>query len=130
MSARSCGGPALAMLCLVLSTNAEAACGRTGDLPTGVGLASWYGAEQGGRRTASGERFDPTALTAAHNSLPFGTMLKITSIATGHTVIVRVNDRGPGHGRLIDLSEAAAQRLGTRTCGVAAVTVEQVARRN
>lgn len=117
----------LAALCLVLAAPAEAACGQGRDLPAGAGLSSWYGAEQGGRRTASGERFDPKALTAAHNSLPFGTALKVTSVATGRSVTVRVNDRGPGYGRLIDLSEAAARRLGTRACGLAAVTIEQVA---
>ncbi len=82
---------------------------------------------QGPRRAASGEAFDPKALTAAHNSLAFGTMLKVTSLATGRFVLVRVNDRGPGHGRLIDLSEAAARRLGTRACGVVSVRIEQVA---
>jgi len=96
----------------------------------GVGLASWYGAEQGGHYTASGARFDPKALTAAHNTLPFGTRLKVTSVATGRSVTVTINDRGPGHGRLIDLSEAAARRLGTHACGLAAVTIEQVARSN
>ena len=108
-------------------SSAEAACGRERTLPADAGLSSWYGAEQGGRRTASGERFDPKALTAAHNSLPFGTRLKVTNLATGRSVTVRINDRGPGYGRLIDLSEAAARRLGTRACGLAAVTIEQVA---
>lgn len=127
MSARSRRGLMVAALCLVLAPSAEAACGRGRNLPAGAGLASWYGAEQGGRRTASGERFDPKALTAAHNSLPFGTALKVTNVATGRSVTVRVNDRGPGYGRLIDLSEAAARRLGTHACGLAAVTIEQVA---
>jgi len=117
-------GLALATLCCVASS-AEAAC-RAGAVPAGAGLASWYGAEQGHRRTASGEAFDPKALTAAHNSLAFGTLLKVTSVATGRSVLVRINDRGPGHGRLIDLSEAAARRLGTRACGVAPVRIEPV----
>lgn len=117
---------ALAILCLAAPA-AEAACGAAHSPPTGAGSASWYGAEHGGRRTASGERYDPKALTAAHNSLAFGTLLRVTSLATGRTVTVRVNDRGPGHGRLIDLSEAAARRLGTRACGVAQVTIEQIA---
>jgi rare lipoprotein A len=113
---------------LGLAHSAEAACGAGRTLPAGAGLASWYGAEQHGRRTASGAAFDPLALTAAHNSLAFGTWLKVTSITTGRTVTVRVTDRGPGHGRLIDLSEAAARRLGTHACGVAPVMIEQVAR--
>lgn len=119
-------GMALVALSLLAST-AEAACGHARSATAGAGVASWYGAEQGGRRTASGERYDPTALTAAHNTLPFGTLLKVTSLATGRTVTVRINDRGPGHGRLIDLSEAAARRLGTRACGLAPVTIVQVA---
>jgi rare lipoprotein A len=120
-----CLGAALVALCLLAPT-AEAACGTARVAPAGAGLASWYGAEQGGRRTASGERYNPNALTAAHNSLAFGTLLKVTSLATGRTVTVRINDRGPGHGRLIDLSEAAARRLGTRACGLAQVTIEKV----
>lgn len=116
----------LALLLCCVASSAQAAC-IGGAPPPGAGLASWYGAEQGRRRTASGEPFDATALTAAHNSLAFGTMLRVTSLATGRTITVRVNDRGPGHGRLIDLSEAAARRLGTRACGVAQVTIEQVA---
>ena len=118
----------IAVTLLALAPAAKAACGATRTPPTGAGLASWYGAEQGGRRTASGERYDPKTLTAAHNSLAFGTLLRVTSVATGRSVTVRVNDRGPGHGRLIDLSEAAARRLGTRACGVAEVTIEQIAR--
>lgn len=126
MKRAPCFVAASAILCLAASA-AEAACGDTHSAPAGAGSASWYGAEQGGRRTASGERYDPKALTAAHNSLAFGTLLRVTSLATGRTVTVRVNDRGPGHGRLIDLSEAAARRLGTRACGVAQVTIEQIA---
>ena len=127
MTPLACLGVAVATLCLTAPA-AEAACGATRTPPAGAGFASWYGGEQGGRSTASGERFDPTALTAAHNSLAFGTRLRVTDLATGRTVTVRVNDRGPGHGRLIDLSEAAARRLGTRACGLAQVTIEQIAR--
>lgn len=76
------------------------------------GIASWYGKELQGRRTASGEKFDRSDLTAAHPSLPFQTRLQVTNLANGRTVTVRVNDRGPGHGRLIDLSEAAARQIG------------------
>lgn len=79
----------------------------------GSGTASYYGHRFDGRRTASGERFDMDALTAAHRTLPFGSKLRVTNPANGRSVVVRVNDRGPFHGgRLIDLSHAAAQRLG------------------
>lgn len=78
-----------------------------------TGLASWYGEEVAGNRTASGERFDPGGLTAAHRTLPFGTLVEITLLDTGRSVVARVNDRGPGRrDRLIDLSRGAAQRLG------------------
>lgn len=79
----------------------------------GAGVASYYAHRFHGRRTASGERFDMAALTAAHRTLPFGTKVRVTNPATGRSVVVRINDRGPFHGgRLIDLSQAAAQRLG------------------
>lgn len=79
----------------------------------GSGLASWYGKEFKGRRTASGEAFDPSGLTAAHPSLPFGSMVRVTNIKTGQNVVVRINDRGPyTHKRMIDVSQAAARELG------------------
>ena len=79
----------------------------------GSGVASFYGAELHGRRTASGERFDMHAHTAAHRTLPFGTRVLVTNPATGRSVTVRINDRGPFHGgRLIDLSRAAANEIG------------------
>ena len=77
------------------------------------GLASWYGAALHRRRTASGERFDMHALTAAHPWLPFGSQVCVRSLVTGKTVVVRINDRGPrAANRIIDLSRAAAQALG------------------
>lgn len=79
----------------------------------GTGVASFYGSELHGRRTASGEKFDMHALTAAHRSLPFGTRLLVTNPANGRSVTVRINDRGPFHGgRVIDLSRAAANEIG------------------
>lgn len=79
----------------------------------GAGMASFYGAELHGRRTASGERFDMHDLTAAHRTLPFGTRVVVTNPANGRSVTVRINDRGPFHGnRVIDLSRAAASELG------------------
>jgi peptidoglycan lytic transglycosylase len=78
-----------------------------------TGLASWYGAKHHGRRTASGERFDQKALTAAHPTLPWGSIVRVTSLVNGKSVDVRVNDRGPFiKGRIIDLSRAAARALG------------------
>ncbi|MCJ2188786.1 septal ring lytic transglycosylase RlpA family protein [Novosphingobium beihaiensis] len=81
--------------------------------PFGEGVASYYGPRFAGNRTASGEPFDPAALTAAHRTLPFGTQVQVTNEATGDTVIVTINDRGPFHAnRVIDLSQAAAQQIG------------------
>ena len=81
--------------------------------PLGVGVASYYGRRFHGRRTASGERFDMHALTAAHRTLPFGTLVEVTNPSSGKSVTVRINDRGPFHGnRVIDVSRAAASQLG------------------
>ena len=88
------------------------------------GMASWYGE---GQMTASGERFDKHQLTAAHRTLPMGTMVRVTNQKNGKSVIVRINDRGPyGHGRIIDLSEAAAKKLDMIDAGVAPVTLEVI----
>lgn len=82
------------------------------------GKVSWYGKRFHGRRTASGERFDMYALTAAHPSLPFGTRLRVRHLETGREVVVRINDRGPHvGGRILDLSQAAAQALGMLQAG-------------
>ncbi len=91
------------------------------------GLASWYGAEQG-RHTASGERFNPHLLTAAHRHLPFGTVVRVTNCVNGCCVDVRINDRGPwGDGdRIIDLSSAAAEVLQMKRSGVVPVEVEVI----
>ncbi|MBV9522251.1 MAG: septal ring lytic transglycosylase RlpA family protein [Alphaproteobacteria bacterium] len=88
------------------------------------GIASWYGRRFQGHRTASGEPFDRTQMTAAHPSLPFATRLRITNLANGRTVTVRVNDRGPGLGRIVDVSEAAAERLGMKARGFARVEMQ------
>lgn len=80
------------------------------------GIASWYGKRFHGRKTASGERFNKNAMTCAHRTLPFGTMVRVTNVETGAQVMVRVNDRGPFvHKRIIDLSSAAAKLIGI-TC--------------
>ncbi|HEX8165936.1 MAG TPA: septal ring lytic transglycosylase RlpA family protein [Beijerinckiaceae bacterium] len=77
------------------------------------GAASWYGPGFHGKKTASGERFNPNAMTAAHRSLPFGTRVRVVNERTGRSVTVRINDRGPFHGgRIIDLAQAPARALG------------------
>ena len=91
------------------------------------GMASWYGPGFHGKRTASGEVYDMGALTAAHLYWAFGTKVKVTLLETGDSVVVRVNDRFPGHkGRVIDLSRGAADAIGMRVRGVAKVRLEIV----
>jgi rare lipoprotein A len=122
---------------------ASAACGPPKPVPAPpperhgrvqVGMATFYTSRLAGHRTASGERYDPEALTAAHLTLPMGTVLRVTRIDAGGAalsgpVVVRVNDRGPyGPGRILDLSLAAARRLGMLKAGVARVRVEVVSR--
>ena len=86
------------------------------------GLASWYGSKFHGRRTASGERYDRHAFTAAHRTLPFGTRVRVRSVVTGKEVVVRINDRGPfKRSRVIDLSQAAFNALGLQDRGVTQV---------
>ena len=92
------------------------------------GFATWYGAAFAGRRTASGEPFDPNRLTAAHRTLAFGTVVDVTRVDTGQTVRVRITDRGPfGHAdRIIDLSRGAAERIDLVRTGVAKVQLRVV----
>jgi rare lipoprotein A len=96
------------------------------------GIASFYAAKFAGRKTASGERYDPKAMTAAHRTLPFGTRVRVERIGrngreTGSSVEVRINDRGPFvKGRIIDLSDAAARRLGLTRDGIAQVRLQLV----
>ena len=90
-----------------------------------TGLASWYGRKFHGRKTSSGEPFDMFQLTAAHRSLPLPAYVKVTNLHNGRSTVVRVNDRGPFHGdRIIDLSYAAAVKLGFAQRGTARVRVE------
>jgi rare lipoprotein A len=93
-----------------------------------VGYATWYGRAFAGRRTASGERFDPNQMTAAHRTLPFGTWVEVKRVETGDAVRVRINDRGPwGHAdRIIDLSHAAATQIGFGKQGLIRVEVRVV----
>jgi rare lipoprotein A (peptidoglycan hydrolase) len=93
------------------------------------GMASWYGGGFHGRKTASGERFNMNALTAAHRSLPFGTRVLVTNTRNGRSVEVRINDRGPFvGGRVIDLSRAAASQIGLTASGVAPVRLAVLGR--
>jgi len=92
--------------------------------PLQRGTASWYGPSFQGHRTASGERYDMHDYTAAHPSLPFGTVLEVRNVANGRSVKVRVNDRGPfTHKRIIDLSYAAAKEIGAVLPGTAVVEI-------
>ncbi|WP_236174394.1 septal ring lytic transglycosylase RlpA family protein [Pseudomonas pseudonitroreducens] len=89
------------------------------------GTASYYGKAHHGKRTASGERFNQNALTAAHRTLAFGTRVKVTNLDNGRSVVVRINDRGPyGRGRIIDVSKAAAEQLNMLRSGTARVRLE------
>lgn len=93
----------------------------------GEGVASYYGAELAGNRTASGERFNPSALTAAHRTLPMGTKLRVTNKSNGKSVIVRINDRGPfAKNRIIDVSRAAAEKISMVRAGTARVVLERL----
>lgn len=93
------------------------------------GKASWYGPKFHGRPTASGEKFNQNAMTAAHRHLPFGTRVKVTNMNNGRSVVVRINDRGPFiGGRIIDLSAAAARTLGLIQSGVAPVSLQILGR--
>jgi len=97
----------------------------------GTMKASWYGPKFHGKLTANGEIYDQMALTAAHKSLKFGTLLKVTNPKNGKSVIVRINDRGPYVGdRELDLSKGSAMKLGLIKRGVARVKIEEVELRN
>jgi rare lipoprotein A len=93
-----------------------------------VGVASWYGGRRvRGRPTANGERFNEEALTAAHPTLPFDTRVRVTNVANGRSVVVRINDRNATYtGRVIDLSRRAAELLGIKNSGTAMVALDTV----
>jgi rare lipoprotein A len=92
--------------------------------PTSYGIASFYSDDQ---LTANGEKFNPKAMTAAHPTLPFGTRLRVTNLATGRFVTVRINDRGPYvHGRVVDVSVSAAESLGIVDRGIAKVKLDVI----
>ncbi len=118
--------PVLALLLSGCSTSPFGG-GESGHDYRAEGKASYYGAKHHGKRTASGERFNQHALTAAHRTLPFGTRVKVTNLNNDRSVVVRINDRGPHiRGRIIDLSREAADRLGMLRAGVVRVRVESL----
>lgn len=139
--ARQGGAPADAPRSRVASVRYDLAVGSEGDLPPDDGVpgdgppgeviqrggASWYGLQFHQRKTASGERFDMGAFTAAHKTLPFGTRLCVRSLVNGREVLVRVNDRGPyAAGRIIDLSQAAAEQLQMVGLGIKQVALTRI----
>ena len=110
--------------CVVLACTVSAIAFSTSVEAKQVGKASFY---KHGAKTASGERFNRNAMTAAHRSLPFGTKVRVKCRKTGRSVTVRINDRGPFvPGRIIDLSQGAAQALGILDRGVASVEIDPV----
>ena len=135
-SSRTCRTAACVVLCCVgallagcaapqAAPRAHARTSSTGK--AAVGQASYYADMFNGRPTASGERFDNGRLTAAHRTLAFGTKVRVTNLANGRSVVVRVNDRGPFvKGRIIDLSQAAAKRIDMIRAGVVRVKVETI----
>jgi len=93
-----------------------------------IGKASWYGPHFQGKETASGEAFDMNDLTAAHRTLPLGSLVRVTNLSNGNQVTVRINDRGPVyHTRIIDLSSKAAKILGFRAAGLQTVRLDVIA---
>ena len=120
------GLAAAALLALVLG-GAQVQRAEAGTTPHGwtgeTGTASYYGHAHQGRRTADGGRFDENALTAAHPWLPFGSKVRVTLRGTGHSVVVTITDRLPARRRVIDLSLAAARRIGLAHQGVATVSL-------
>ncbi len=111
----------LASLLLLTACSSQ----RTSQTPSISGQASWYGSQHHGKKTASGERFNQNALTAAHRTLPFGSKVKVTNTLNNKSVTVRINDRGPyNKRRVIDLSRAAATKIDLLKQGVAPVHLQ------
>lgn len=114
---------------IALATNEATVTGRIGKASANLlsGLASWYGEVWQGRRTASGEIFDKDQLTACHRSLPFGTLVRVINMRNHRSVVVKINDRGNlDSRRVIDLSSAAAERIGILQAGLVPVRLEIV----
>jgi rare lipoprotein A len=114
-------------LAISLASIAISACGSSKSTFTQSGQGSYYADKFDGRRTASGDTYRPGQLTAAHNTLPFGTKLKVTNTRNGHSVKVVVNDRGPhAKGRIVDVSKRAARKLDLLDAGVAPMQIKVV----
>ncbi len=108
--------------CCIFSVLLFSSCGR---YVTQTGKASYYSNSFEGKATANGETFHQNALTAAHKTLPFGTLVTVKNLSNGKTITVRINDRGPyAAGRIIDLSESAAQKIDMINAGVAGVQIK------
>lgn len=122
--------PALTLTLLSLGWGAVMSSARAHKAPKApafeqVGTASWYGPRFHGQKTANGEVFNQNKLTAAHRTLPLGTTVEVTNVTNGKSVEVKINDRGPFvNGRVIDVSGAAAVRLGMKETGLARVQIE------
>jgi rare lipoprotein A len=115
------------VMALMLVAGCASARGGEGGGAASSGVASYYAHKYHGRTTASGERFDMHAMTAAHRTLPFGTRVRVTNRDNGKSVVVRINDRGPFvKGRVIDLSLAAAKKLGMVDAGLAQVELRPI----
>ena len=115
----------LAVLIAVGGNSAAALNATVGETETG--LAAVYGSKLNGHRTASGAHYNPKALTAAHQTLPFGTKVKVTNVKNNKSVVVRINDRGPTQaGRIVDLSQAAGKAIGISHKSTAEVKIEVV----
>jgi peptidoglycan lytic transglycosylase len=138
VNARRAGAPVLLLILASACTSSRAGPPVSHPIPAGTavsgwseeGLASWYGGDDGfeGKPTASGEIYDSSRMTAAHRDLPLGTVVDVTNLDNGRRVQVRINDRGPFvHGRVIDLSRAAANQLGLLGPGVGPVRITIVA---
>ena len=127
MNMRSKIGCAAVGILLIVSAVAGFARESDAGVASQDGVASWYGPGFHGKKTASGETFDQYAMTAAHRKLPLGTQVRVTNLRNGREVEVEINDRGPYvQGRIIDLSKAAAQKLGLLDPGIARVRVEVI----
>ncbi len=115
------------LFCLVLAVMNFPSFAMSKNKPLASGIASYYANKFEGRRTANGERYRHDALTAAHRTAPFGTKIRVTSLVSGKSVVVRVNDRGPySKGRVIDLSVSAARRIGLQRSGLMRVKLQLV----